>query len=467
MKMKLKYIFTALLPLLAIAGCKKIEVEPTGQVPPELAIKNERDVLDILNATYTPLRGDKMLGGRVQIVSEIMSDLVDGTSFTSGDYPSIYRLGTTATNGTTNELYTEAYIIIMRANVTLEKLDLITTDATRKNAEGQAKFMRAFSTFELVKMFAQPYGYSTDNSHNGVVVKTNSEQELYRKRNSVKETYEQIITDLKSAETLLPAVNGNYPTSWAAKAMLARVYFQMNDFANAYAYANQVITGSPFTFDNSAAFITNRFATPKTTEAVWWIVNEPGLGASFGPLRNTGTNRFQSLGLPITRNAFLAGTSNTSDRRAAWYKDSLTASGAHAYSITKYNKDILDLPVIHITELKLIRAESAAELNQNLNVAIADINDITNRAYGGAVAPLAGTATAAAIKARVRSERMLEMVFESGDRLQQIKRIGAKGETSLVGQAPWNCPGFILQMPSTEVLVNLNFEQNPQGGCTR
>ncbi|HEX6181951.1 MAG TPA: RagB/SusD family nutrient uptake outer membrane protein, partial [Chitinophagaceae bacterium] len=188
--------------------------------------------------------------------------------------------------------------------------------------------------------------------------------------------------------------------------------------------------------------------------------------AAFDGLRNP-ANPTQSMGLTITKTAYQNGTVNTNDRRAVWYKDSLTASGAHVYSVQKYNKTVFVLPVIHITELKLIRAESAAELNQNLAVAIGDINDITNRAYGGTLAPLAGTATPATIISRVRAERKLEMVFESGDRLQQIKRIGAKGEPSSVGQAPWNCPGFVLQVPATEINVNINFQQNPQGGCSR
>ncbi len=467
--MKLKYIIpAACLSLSILAGCKKIEVKPSGQVPPDIAIRTEADVMAILNATYTPLRGDNFWGGRSQIISELMSDFVDGTNFVTGDYPTIYNLATAATNGTVNNIYREPYIIIQRTNVALENLGLISNEANRKNAEGQAKFMRAFCHFELVKMFAQPYGFTPDNSHNGIVIKTTSEQELGRKRNTVKEVYDQVIKDLKEAETLLPASNGNYPTSWAAKAMLARVYFQMNDFANAYTYSNAVITSNQFPFDISANFVTNRMGNPKTSEAIWWIINEPGLGVSFGPLRNSiGGNTYQSLGLPITKTAYLAGAANPNDRRSAWYKDSITASGQHVYTVKKYGAQIFVLPVLHITEMKLIRAESAAELNQNLAVAIADINDITNRAYGGTLAPLPGTATAAAIIARVRAERKLEMVFESGDRLQQIKRIGAKGEASAVGQASWNCPGLVLQIPSTEIIVNTNFEQNPQGGCSR
>lgn len=464
--MKLRFIIPAALLMLTAVACKKIEIEPTGQVPPEQAIKNEADVLATLNATYTPLRGNAFWGGRAQQVGELMADMVDGTPLLSGDWPSIFQLNTTATNGSAREIYVEPYYIIQRANVALENLSLITNEATRKNAEGQAKFMRGFCTFELVKMFAQPYGFTAGNTHNGIVVKTVSGQELARRRNTVKESYDQAIADLKEAETLLPATNGNLPTSWAAKAILARIYFQMNDFANAYNYANQVIASGQFPFDNSAAFVTHRFNTTRTSEAIFWLVNEPGQPAAFEPLRNT-ANPTQSLSLQITKTAYQNNTVNPADRRNVWYKDSLTVSGAHVYSVQKYNKPVFVLPVIHVTELKLIRAESAAELNQNLPIAIGDINDITNRAYGGAVAPLPANATPAAIIARVRSERKLEMVFESGDRLQQIKRIGAKGETSMVGQASWNCPGLVLQIPATEINVNINFEQNPQGGCSR
>lgn len=465
--MKLKHIIPAVfLSLAVLAGCKKIELKPIGQVQPEDAIENEADVLAILNATYPPLRGDNFWGGRSQIISELMADFVDGVNFVTGDYPAIFNLGTTATNATIANIYREPYIMIQRANVTLENLELITTEATRKNAEGQAKFIRAFSHFELVKMFAQPYGFTADNSHQGVVIKTSGEFEGLRTRSTVKETYDQIIKDLKEAETLLPANNGNYPGSWAAKAMLARVYFQMNDFTNAYAYSNMVIASNQFPFDNTANYVNNRFAPAKTSEAIWWLVNEAGLNPSFGALRNN-VNPEQSLGLPITRSAYLTGSSNPNDRRSVWYKDSLTASGEHVYSIRKYKAPVFVLPVLHTTEMKFIRAESAAELNQNLPVAIADINDITNRAYGGTLAPLPANATPAAIIARVRAERKLEMVFESGDRLQQLKRIGAKGEASVVGQASWNCPGFVLQLPATEITTNVNFQQNPQGGCSR
>jgi starch-binding outer membrane protein, SusD/RagB family len=115
--------------------------------------------------------------------------------------------------------------------------------------------------------------------------------------------------------------------------------------------------------------------------------------------------------------------------------------------------------------MKLIRAESASELGTNLPVAIADINDITTRAYAGTLTNLTATASAATIKARVRAERKLEMVFENGDRLQEIKRIGAKGEPSSSRGAPWNCDGMILKFPAIEASLYVNFVQNPSGTC--
>jgi len=145
-----------------------------------------------------------------------------------------------------------------------------------------------------------------------------------------------------------------------------------------------------------------------------------------------------------------------------WY-----SKNAGTYGIKKYKNPKFVLALLNITEMKLVRAESAASLNQNLSVAIADINDITNRAYGGTVAPLPGGASAAQILFLVREQRKLEMIFEGDDRLQQVKRIGAKGENSNMGGAPWNCYGLILQFPASEVNINTSFIPNPQGSCSR
>lgn len=462
--MRLKNTTYVLLLSLYMVACKKLEVSPPDLVDPAVAIKSEQDVKDLLNGSFTVVRDNGFMGGQVQVTSELMADMVNGNNLT-GDYLNIFQFNTTGIS-TTIDQYNKPYTVIQRANNTLENLTLVTSsDAAKNNVEGQARFVRALSYFEMAKLYAQPWGFTANNDHPGLVIKTNSGMETALARNTLKEVYDFITNDLRMAETLLPPVNGNFPGNLAAKALLARVYFQMNKFDSAYFYSNEVIASGQFPFDNSASFLTNRFNNPKTSEAIFWIVFEPGWTGSFDRLVNP-ANITQSMGITITQAAYEAGASNLNDMRRAWYKDSLVAAtGAHIYSVQKYTNKLFVLPLMHITEMKLIRAESAAETGQHLDVAVADINDITNRAYAGTMIPLPAGANATTIKTRVRNERKLEMVFEAGDRLQQIKRIGAKGEPSASRSAPWNCKGMILQFPATETNVNSNFIQNPIGPC--
>jgi starch-binding outer membrane protein, SusD/RagB family len=454
--LKSKYIITAALAASAlVTGCKKLDIKPDGLVDPAQAINNEADVKALLNAGYLSLSSGGFYGGRIQVVSEWMADMGDASGLQGYD-ADIANLRSSPDAGT-SDIYQEPYVAIQRANVVLENMDKVSA-ANKGKIEGDARFIRAISHFELVRLFAQPFGFTTGNTHPGIVIRTNSQLELNKARNTVAEVYNAILGDLRAAQDLLPANNGVYASKWAAKGYLAKVFFQMNRFDSAWKYANEVITGSGATFDNSTAnFTTNRCAIAGSSENVLALVQDNGVGARFGTLRNGGNPKL-NMGLPLNANTYASGSA-ANDRRKAWYHDNSGVKG-----LGKYFEERLTLPLVYITEMKLIRAECAGELNTALSGAITDLNDIINRAYI-APATLPGTATPAAIIAKAREQRRLEMVYELGDRLQQIKRIGAKGEPSLNRGAPWNCNGMILQFPASEVSVNANFVPNPAGGC--
>jgi starch-binding outer membrane protein, SusD/RagB family len=453
--------------VISLSACKKIEYSPKGAVDTEQAVKNEKDVADVLNACYTPLAGDNFMGGKLQRISQLMTDEVNTTVITGFD-SDISNFKSSPNDDGIKNIYKEPYVVIQRANKVLENSNLVVSSpAIKSNYEGQAKFMRAFCHFELVRLFAQPYGYTANNTHLGIIIKTSSEFEPGRSRNTVAETYNLIIKDLSEAQSLLPVSNGAYPTSWAAKAMLARVYFQMNMFDSAYKYSNQVVTGSSASFDASAAYAIKRFNSPVSSEAIFYLINEPGGGIQprFNGLRNNSTPTYNLGALPVASSTYLANASNVADVRKTWYNVQ-AVTPTILYGVEKYKITNFILPLIHITEMKLIRAESAAETGANLSIAITDINDITTRAYGGTLANLPAGSTAATIKARVRAERRKEMIYENGDRLQEIKRIGAKGEPSFNrGGAPWNCDGMILKFPAVEISIFNGFIQNPSGTC--
>lgn len=440
--------------LFSITACdKQLNIEPIGSILKVDALQTEEDLKALLNSCYTVLASDKLYGGRLQIMNELLSDEIDG-QLLSGDYGEIFQRKTSIFGDFKNQFYAEPYISIYRANNVLENLSLASTD--KDNIEGQAKFIRAICHFELVRLFAQPYGFTSDNSHPGIPLRLESKPSG-AVRASVKEVYEQIIKDLKEAELLLADANGNLPTKWSAKGMLARVYFQMNNFVEAYSYANQVITSNKFQFQSD---LSKRFSLNGSSESVFLLVYESG-NSRFGALRGDFRSDVNLPTLKISQSSYNAANANTTDARKAWYNNTKYADNI---VINKYNLDKFQLPVLHLTELKLIRAESAGELNQNIPTAVSDLNDIRQRAYGSSVTPLSASSSAALVVSTARSERQLEMVAE-GDRVQQLKRIGAKGENIQIRNAPWNCPGMILQFSQGEISNSPNFLKNPEGGC--
>ena len=62
------------------------------------------------------------------------------------------------------------------------------------------------------------------------------------------QVYAQIISDLEMAANMLPGEQPDYgrATSWAAKAMLARIHLTVKNYPQAYTYATDVIDNGPF-----------------------------------------------------------------------------------------------------------------------------------------------------------------------------------------------------------------------------
>lgn len=457
MKFNYKNILKTVAILAVLAGtgtgCKKfLDAPPKDALNKEQAIGDEAGLIQLMNSAYQVVGGDAMFGGKIQAVSEMMADQLNGVNL-SGDFGEFYGRKSSIFGDYKRDMYVGMYQGVYRANLVLENLDKATT--SKDNIEGQAKFVRALVHFEVVKLFAQPWGFTADNSHLGITIRLTTEVGT-KNRSTVKQVYDQIIADLKDAENKLPDVNNGLPTKWAAKGLLAKVYFQMNDFQNAYNYANQVIESKKFTLDVTYA---PRFTVGGSAESVFQMINTNGVFEPGAELRN----QFRSdNGLPSMRftTAFYAMVNTPNDVRKTLF-DAVKYPGNIV--ITKYNKDRFNVPVIYLTEMKLIRAEAAAENNANLPVAVQDVNDIMNRAYGGTKSIPVGS-TPAFIITNARFERGLEFAGE-GNRLSEIKRIGAKGENIDKRGSVWNCPGFILQFPQEEMGTNINFQRNPEGNC--
>jgi hypothetical protein len=141
----------------------------------------------------------------------------------------------------------------------------------------------------------------------------------------------------------------------------------------------------------------------------------------------------------------------------------IEATGTRYFLHKMYANANFSIPIVHLTELKLIRAEALAESNGDLTTAIQDINDIRNRAFVPGTNELSSSASTSEIIDAARREYRIETVGE-GKWVDQLKRRGAKGENIVIRNAPWDCNGMAIQFPNSESTV-IGFQLNPEGGC--
>lgn len=137
-----------------------------------------------------------------------------------------------------DQLWEASYKMINRCNEIIERIkNSNVTDAEKNNAIGQSEFLRGLCYFNLVKAFG------------GVplhITATASLSDVNKARSTADEVYVQIISDLKDAYTRLSPFDmakhkAGYATNGAAEALLAKVYLQQRDWANAAATAKEVI----------------------------------------------------------------------------------------------------------------------------------------------------------------------------------------------------------------------------------
>jgi len=430
-----------------------IETPPPNEILVDDAIKSEDDLQQLLNGSYHEMANT--FGGFYQTLAELMSDNVALPN--NNDYREVYNHNVLFFNGTSGAFYSQLYRGIFRANFVETHIDDATdlTEESRDRILGEVSFIRALGHFTAVRMYAQPYGYTTDNSHDGIAV-TTKVGTTPQKRESVKVAYDAIITDLENAINKLPEENNGYATSWAAKALMAQVAFQMGDYSTAGDMANEVINSGLFTLADTV----NVFDASASSEHIYSIisygVNDQRSGSYTGNF---------AAAVPVIQmdKALYASFTNVDNDKRLQMLEVVNKGAQNEFiKTTQFNAPYFNIPILHLTMMHLIRAESYAKQGIDLSVATQDVNDIRTRAY---ITPslLPSAATASQILDAVRAERKIELLFQ-GDRIHEVKRLGAiEGENLFIRGHEWNCKGMLLQFPITEKTEIFNI--NPTGGC--
>ena len=450
MKINNKLIFAVAISLILTSCSDKLDVKPVDDVDAISAVKTSSDVEALLTGAYDSMSDADVLGGNIQRDAELIADNGDiewgGTFVAPGE---IFEKSILKDNNQAQATWLDSYRTINITNNVLANLGVV--DAAKKSRfEGEAKLIRAWMHFELVREYAKTYLDGTPTANLGVpilitpTVKITDESLV--KRNTVAEVYQAVITDLTSAESLLPAKNGFFATKSTAAALLSRVYLMQANYEAARQAANRVIVTGNYALTESFDLAFNN-----TTNSTEDIFATQGTDQDYVNSMNTffASSSQGGRGDIIINDQHLNSYDATDNRGQFFYEsgDIYTA---------KWAKQIANIPLIRLSEMYLTRAEANFRIGGIPlgATALADVNRVRNRSaaklYTSVDLPL------------ILKERRLELAFE-GHWIHDIKRNKQTiKKTTGNGTQTWafNSPKLIFPIPLRETDANKNLTQN-------
>jgi len=457
-KIMKKILFLLLISFtLMEVGCKKfLEVQPQFKFNEDLAT-NTLDGFDkAMTGAFNQLQSSNLYGGGIIANSELLADFVNTDPI--GDF-SLNQFRTRSLNPFNSEssgMWNDAYRAIHICNLLLQKLPQYESQNAPlvHKLQGECYFIRAVMHYELVRMFAQPSGFSNGDSHLGVPIRLtpgSTTEGQNSSRATVSEVYAQVTGDLKAAKDLLPTDNTTRASKWAAEAFLAKVYFSQNKWSDAKLWADDIITNGGFVLNDSVQTAYNATGFTFSNEIIFQLINITS-DKENGKL----TGRFRANVFPAVYRAsdalkpYLSSDSAQGSKRYALWKK----IGPKYYTI-KYDNLDMNVPLVRLVEIYLLRAECRVQLNEPNGDVRADYNVTRQRAGLPADNNTFGLQN---LLTAIWNERDMELAYE-GDRFFEVKRRKGTFHTP-IGDFQWSDPKLVYPVPQQEVDQNPNVVQN-------
>ncbi|SFV33583.1 RagB/SusD family nutrient uptake outer membrane protein [Thermoflavifilum thermophilum] len=467
MKKLLIHISLLTAALLFSLSCSKefLNRVPYDSYPTSASLNTANDLRTALNGMYSGLKSVNLFGRTLPILGDLLGGNIYISTKNSGRYIPYQNLTYTVADGDASGIWIDAYNVILRANNIINAN--VPSSPVVDDIKGQAKAVRALLYFELITHFASPYMVNASGA--GVPLITKYDLFLKPARDKISDVYNQIISDLTDGYNTMNSLNSNssYMNKWAARALQAKVYLYMGDYANALAAALDVVTNSGFKMVTNSAYL-GYWANPNPRSDKLETLFE----VSFDQVYNLATNSLAffydqtGYGDALCSPELYALYTSTDIRKQLIIKGS-PVRGANALVVNKYpnktNNNDDDTKVIRFTDVMLILAEAYARTGNDVNALfwlnkVATDRDPSFTGY---------TDTGAALINDILTERQKEMAFE-GDyyytnyyRLNlDITNRGAGFPASARVFLASN-PRRILPIPQGEIDNNPNITQNP------
>lgn len=364
------YLVANICALFFLVSCdEELEQLPLSQGVTDSFYATPNDFNQARNAVYSfAFHGANEYGyaNRVLNLSETRSDNLYAITTAAREWEGINSFYTSiASNSYLKEAYTSNYKAIYLANQLLEKIDekgtIITNTTDRATMVAEARFLRAFCYFDLIRWFGSV----------PLIDKTMTVQDAAKiGRTPVKDVYAFIISDLEKAIVDLPAsyaaADFGRATKYAAKGILGLVYMTrssptydidgatlgLNEWDKAYQQLNDIKTSGLYAFgtDYDKIFTVEGLTNKENVLTIPYTQGTGnGVGGNF--VIEVGYEKyFESLGLPQQGSLelrkispeFIAKFSSTDKRKIFGIATSYVAADKKTYTEPVFKKYMVD-----------------------------------------------------------------------------------------------------------------------------
>ena len=473
----LKHIYTTVFcTILIFASCENLDdIEPLNGLDAENGITNENTANLALIGVYAAFTqaSDSQGTPEIFILPSYLSNVGVVAPNSSTVESESYINNNPITNGDNNlGAYTRMYDLINRANwliAGVNKLtdaDFITTER-RNEILGEAKALRALANFYLLRQWGEFYDSS---SVYGITLRTEpaTSTEVFP-RNTVAESYAQIIQDLDDAIATAPISSvKNFVNQTFAKGLKAKVLLYQGNYLEAAALAKSVIDnpGGSFGLSSTYSEIFDGYSE------VIYNTDELLFGTSGdNDKANLGMGNFWTSNIQASQNFIdLASTgvvtvgAQTINYDGGRVASSFFSFGGPFYNNEKYlnffnGKSFEMIYHLRMAEINLIFAEADARVNNSVSTeALNALNAVRIRAGatttgGNGFETYPASITLTQFLEAVRIEKSIELAGEIGEEWFDLVRYHFVDgfDVSTVKTSATNPEKYILPIPEQSV----------------
>ncbi|EJF11199.1 RagB/SusD family nutrient uptake outer membrane protein [Pontibacter sp. BAB1700] len=499
MKIKnIKFVAAILGATLSLTACEKdfLEAVPSNSVPAEQVNTTKEGMEAALTGIIRLMRQAPVNQGAVShdsygvpslmLTFDVMGqDVMANTNWYVYQYELDNKL---VTYRGTRILWGHSYNLITNANSIIANAKNLgdATEQEKAGFEAEAKVIRAFSYFNLARVYQHTYLKDKNAPAVPLMLEPTTPSTQGKERATLEQVYSQIVTDLTEAEQALTnarpsksRINKN-----VAQGMLARVYLEMGQWDKAAEFARKARTGYPLMTPTEYQAGFNNYGN---AEWIWGLPQSADQNNAYASFYSFIDGRYKVLedgSREYVRRGYNNFRANDrfvelfdeNDARREFQEDTeaftLNSKGEKIWSydrftITKF-KDLANLgghiPLMRSAEMLLIEAEAQARLNNPVEAQLL-LLELRQQRYEAGTVVLPTLAIGDALLEEIFVERRKELYGE-GFGLFDIKRLQKPlvregNHTAVLGVTPANSDLFIHQLPQGEMDANPNAEQNP------